>query len=195
MRSNNQLHFRMAVEILQKQILIRSPRTARHKCKGIVSFKHFHQRKVFGLFANLQHTVETSISHHCHTTDTNLRQIAFGGLILHKQMIEIFQHIAISSSIPFKEYLSTTENGRYAIYWNTTFMKFIQIILPEFVLDEERHARVCNIQELLHIPRFIKRQIAYNVRSPVMLAHFVTGRREKSKQYLIIGIFFPNHFY
>ena len=34
-----------------------------------------------------------------------------------------------------------------------------------------------------------------NVRSPVMLAHFVTGRREKCKQYLIIGIFFPDHFY
>ena len=93
-------------------------------------------------------------------------------------MIEILQHIAISPTIPFKEYLIATENGRNTIHRDTTLMKLIQVILPKFVLDKECHARGCNIQELLHIPRFIKRQIADNVRSPVMLAHFVTGRRE-----------------
>ena len=65
--------------------------------------------------------------------------------------------------------------------------------LGEF--DKERHARICNIQELLHIPRLIKRQIADNIRPPVMLAHFITGRRKKCQQYLIVRIFLTNHFY
>ena len=110
-------------------------------------------------------------------------------------MIEIFQYIAISSTVPFKEYLFATEDRRYTIYRNTAFVKLIQIILPKLIFNKERHARICNIQELFHIPRFIKRQIADNIRPPVMLTHLVTGRREKCQQYLIVRILRTNHFY
>lgn len=79
-------------------------------------------------------------------------------------MIEIFQDIAISATVPFKEYLFATENRRHTIYRNTALVKLIQIILPKLIFDKERHARICNIQELLHIPRLIKRQIADNIR-------------------------------
>lgn len=78
-----------------------------------------------------------------------------------------------------KEDLIAAENRRHTIHRDTAFMQFVQIIFPKLVLDKECHTRVCDIQELLHISRFVKRQIADNIRSPVVLAHFITGRREK----------------
>ena len=39
--------------------------------------------------------VKTGIPHHRDTADTYLRQIAFGAFILHKQMVEVAQHMSV----------------------------------------------------------------------------------------------------
>ena len=195
MRSDNQFHFRMIIEIFEKQIFIRSPRTAGNKSESIVSFELLHQRKVFRLLTYLQYPVETGISHHCYTENANLRQITFGSLVLYKQMVEIFQDIAIGTAIPFKKHLVAAENRRHTIYRNPALVKLIQIILPKLIFDKERHTRISDIKELPHIPGFIKRQVADNIRSPIMLAHLIARRRKESQQYLISRIFCPNHFY
>ena len=74
-------------------------------------------------------------------------------------------------------------------------MKFIEIILPEFILDEECHAGIDNIEELLHIARLVKRKIAHHVGTTVVLAYFVARRRKEGKQDAIVGVLGTDFFY
>ena len=187
MRGDNQLHFRMLVEVLDKQVLVRLPGTSRHKGHGVV-LEQFHQRQFLRFLTDLQHTVETGITHHRHAVDAYLRQITLGALILHKQMVEIAQHMPISAAIPLEEHLPTAENGRDAIGRDAALVQLVQIVLPEFIFYEKRHAGIHNIQKLLHIARFVERQVADDISSPVVLTHLVAGRREESKQNAVIGV-------
>src|SRR5699024_8434769 len=151
-----------------------------------------HQRQMFGLLTNLQHTVKTGIPHHRDTADTYLRQIAFGAFILHKQMVEVAQHMSVRTAIPLEEYLSAAENGRNAVHRNTALVQFVQIVLPELVLDEECHAGIHDIQELLHIAGLVERQVTDNVCPPIILADLIARRREESQQNTVIRIFGTN---
>ena len=78
-------------------------------------------------------------------------------------MVEVAQHMSVRTAIPLEKYLPATENGGNAVHRNTTLMQFVQIVLPELVLDEECHAGIHDIQELLHISRLVERQVADNV--------------------------------
>ena len=67
-------------------------------------------------------------------------------------------------------------------------MQLIQIVLPKLIFDEERHAGVHQIKELLHIARLVERQVTHNIRPPVVFAYFVARRRKECQQNTIIGI-------
>ena len=62
-RSDNQLHLWMLVKVFNKQILVRLPGASCHESHRVVLEK-LHQRQMFGLLTNLQHTVKTGIPHH-----------------------------------------------------------------------------------------------------------------------------------
>ena len=49
--------------------------------------------------------------------------------------------------------------------------------------------------EPLHIPRSVKRQIAYDVGTFIILPYLVARRREKGLQYLILRMCTANLFY
>ena len=59
-RSDNQLHLWMLVKVFNKQILVRLPGASCHESHRVVLEK-LHQRQMFGLLTNLQHTVKTGI--------------------------------------------------------------------------------------------------------------------------------------
>ena len=187
-RSNNQLHFRMPVKIFDKQILIGLPGASGNKSHCII-FKQLNQWQILGFIPNLKYTVETGITHYSHLIDADFRQITLGTFILHKYMVEVTQHVSVRSAVPFKENLPTTEDGRHAINRCATLVQLIQIVFPKLILDEECHAGIHQIEELLHIAWLVERQVANNIRPPVILTHFVTRRRKECQQNTIIGIF------
>ena len=115
----NQLHLRMIIKILNEKILIWSPGTSGHKSKCAI-LELFHQRQLLGLLTNLQNTVKTRISHYRNPCNSNLGKETLRCFVLHKQVIKILQHISVSTSIPLKEYLIFTENGRNTIHGDTT---------------------------------------------------------------------------
>ncbi len=174
-RSYNQLHLRMLVEVFDKQILVRLPGASCHESHRVVLEK-LHQRQMFSFLTNLQHTVKTGIAHHRDTTDAYFRQIAFGAFILHKQVVEVTQHMSVGTAIPLEEYLSAAENGGNAVHRNTALVQFVQIVLPELVLDEECHTGIHDIQKLLHIAGLVERQITDDVCPPVILADLIARR-------------------
>ena len=190
-RSNYQFHLRMLIEIFNKQVLIGLPGTSGDKSHRII-LEQLNQRQVLSLLPDLKHAVEPGVAHYRHPVDANLGQVTFGTFILHKQMVKVTQHVSVRTAIPFKEYLSATEDGRHTVNRNTALMQLIQIVLPKLIFDEERHAGVHQIKELLHIARLVERQVTHNIRPPVVFAYFVARRRKECQQNTIIRIFGTN---
>ena len=67
-------------------------------------------------------------------------------------------------------------------------MQLVQVVLPELILDEECHAGIHDVQELLHIALLVERQVADHVSPPVILTNLIARRRKERQQYTVVRI-------
>ena len=186
MGSDDELHLRMTVEVRDEQVLIGRPGAACHQRALIAALEAFHQGQFLGLSADVQHPVEAGVTDNRRMGHANAPQQPYGLLVLHEQVGEAFQHLFIITSVPTEEHLSRTEDGRHAVRRDLTAPQLAQIILPELVLDEERHAGTGQVHETPDVTRCVKRQVTHHVGSLVILPYLVARRREERQQQLIL---------
>ena len=101
-------------------------------------------------------------------------------------MCKAVQHATILTAIPLEEHLIGTEDARHAIDRHATMLQDMQVIIPELILDKESHHRSHRAQETTRIGDGVQRQIANNVGTLIILAHFIARRREERQQNLIL---------
>ena len=143
---------------------------------------------MLGSFLDLQHTVETGISHHIHIRNTDAGEQSLALLILHKEAGKALQDIRIAPAIPLEENLILTEDTAHTICRNVAVLENMKEIRPEFILDEEGHHRTHQAKKTDGIQAGIHRHIADDVSALIILAHLISGRRIEGKQNLILGI-------
>ena len=102
-------------------------------------------------------------------------------LVLYEELSNAMQHLAILLAVPAEEYLILTEYARHAIYWHSTMLQNVEVVVPELLLDEERHNRTHCTQEAARVANGVKRQIAHDVGTLIVLAHLIARRREEGK--------------
>ena len=102
-------------------------------------------------------------------------------LVLYEELSNATQHLAILLAVPAEEYLILTEYARHAIYWHSTMLQNVEVVVPELVLNEECHNRTHSTQEASRVAYCVERQIAYNVGTLIVLAHLIARRREEGK--------------
>ena len=136
----------------------------------------------------MQYTVEACITNDCHIMNTYLAQQFLTDLVLDEEMCKTLQYMSILTSIPLEEHLFRTEDTGHAIYWHITVTKYMKVVIPEFVLDEERHLRTDGTQEAACIGNSVQRQISDNVGTFVVLPHLIAGWREECQEYLVFGM-------
>ena len=134
----------------------------------------------------MQYPIETSISRYRDSCYAYFLQQLATGFVLHIEMRKTTQHPRIATGIPSEEYLLRTEDTGHAVNRDISVLQNMQVIIPKLVLDEERHHRTYQTQETESIERRIKRQVANDVSSLVVLTHLVTRRRKEGEQYLIL---------
>ena len=179
-----QLPLGMLIEEMYEDVLVGLPAAACHKHRTIL-LECLNKREVFRLSLDLQHAVETRVA-----TDSNIRypyrgkQLA-AQFVLHEEMSETPEHTGILPGIPFEENLVGTENRRYTISRNTTMLKYVKIVIPKLILDEESHHRPHQSQEAYGIYGGVERQVAYYVGTLVILAHLIARRGEEGQEYLV----------
>ena len=138
---------------------------------------------------DIQHSVKTGIPHYGHIVLDTLEGEQSGRLlVLHKEMCYHLQHASIACSIPAEENFIAAEDAAHAIYRDTMLVAGVDYVVPEFILDEERHLGLHQTEETGHIAWRIHGQIADDVGSFIILAHFITGGAEECEQYLILGM-------
>ena len=106
----------------------------------------------------------------------NLGQEFLTDLVLHEEMGEAIQHAPILATIPLEEHLIRTENARHAIHGHIAMLEDMQIVIPELILDKERHDRTYQTQETNGIDGSVQRQIADDVGSLIVLTHLIARR-------------------
>ena len=67
----------------------------------------------------------------------------------------------------------------------------LERVMESGEIGPQLYWKLHDIQKLLHITRFIKRQIANNICSSIVLPDFISRRRKERLQYFIIGISLP----
>ena len=98
------------------------------------------------------------------------------------------EHTAILAAVPLEEYLVGTEDAADAIHGHVPVLQDVQVVVPELVLDEERHHGTDSPQEAARIGNRVERQVADDVGSLVVLAHLVAAGREERQQDFILRV-------
>ena len=135
--------------------------------------KLLHNRQLLGCLLDLQDTVEAGVAHHRHIGDADLRQQLLRYLVLHEEMGEAVEHTAILTAIPLEEHLIGTEDARHTIHGHPTVLEDMQVVVPELVLDEERHHRTDGTKETTGVGDGVERQVTDDIGPLVVLTHLI----------------------
>ena len=73
-------------------------------------------------------------------------------------------------------------------------LKNVEVVVPEFILDEEGHHGPYRPKKAAGVAYGVQRQVANDVGSVVVFTHFVARRREEREQNLILRVLVPNAF-
>ena len=88
-------------------------------------------------------------------------------------MCEAFQYATVLMTVPTEEYLIIAENAANTIHRYTTVLEDMQVVVPELVLNKERHLRTNGAQEATRIRDSVQREVADNISSLVVLTHLI----------------------
>ena len=162
----------MLVEPRDEYLFIGLPRRARNEALGI-ALELLYERQLPSRLFNLQHAVETGVAHHGHVMDANGVQQFTADVVLHIEPGEALQHVGILTTIPAEEHLSGTEDAADAVDGNAPVLQDVQVVVPELVLDEERHHGTDGAQEATGIGNGVKGQVADDVGTLIVFAYLV----------------------
>lgn len=128
----------MSVEVVDENFFIRRPAATCNKY-FVVLFESLYDGQSFGLFLYLKHTVKACVSGNGCLIDADAGQQVFALLILHEEVSDATKNFVIGLSIPFKEDLIRSEDRTDTVNGDAAKPKDIQVVVPEFILDEESH--------------------------------------------------------
>ena len=143
---------------------------------------------MLGLLLNLQDTVEAGVASYTDAGDANLSQQLTALLVLHEEVGEAVEHTTVLATIPLEEYLVGTEDAGDAVDRHMAVLQDVEVVVPELVLDEERHDGTHRTQEADGVDGGVERQVADDVGTLVVLAHLVARGREEGQQDLVLRI-------
>ena len=189
MRSQDELHTRVGIEVGNDDVLVGCPAAPGHQDEGHSGGKALHQRKGACLTADVEHTVETRVAHHRDVVaDAASGQQAGRLLVLHEEVGHELQHLGIVPAIPAEEYLVLAEDAAHAVEGDVMVLAAQDIVHPELILDEEGHLGLHMTEGAYDVARRIERQVADDVGSGIVLPHLVARGGEECEQNLILGM-------
>ena len=110
-------------------------------------------------------------------------------------MCEAVEHTTILAAIPLKEHLILAEDARHTIYRHIAMLKYVQVVVPELVLDKESHHWTNRTKETSSISDCVEWQIGDNVGTLIVLSNLVARRREERKKNLVLRMILAQLFH
>jgi len=121
----------------------------------------------------VEDAVEAGVADDGDVGDADLRQQLAALVVLHVEMGEAPEHVGILTTVPAEEDLVGSEDAGDAIDGDAAMAQDVQVVVPELVLDEERHDGSDGAQEAACVADGVEWQVADDVGTGIVLAHLV----------------------
>ena len=172
-RHQYQSYFGVLLLIAVQQLLVLRPCTACHNDLLLPANELLHLRYLLGVASNTCHAVETGVARQTCLRDAIAFQQFYRRLVLHKQMRELLQQLALPRGIPMEEILLRTEDGGNGVKRHMLLTQLADIGRPELVFHKHRHARLHGLHKLAGVAARGKRQISHQIHLVVLLSHLI----------------------
>ena len=103
-------------------------------------------------------------------------------------MLEILKHLTEHRAPWLEKALRRAENSRNDIRRDSSLLKFLKIVSPEFIFHKYSHPGSGRIKKSIDISGYVERQIYHRDPRIVIAAHFIARRREKTQKYTFCRI-------
>ena len=143
---------------------------------------------MFGRTGDLRHAVETCVPGHQHVVESQRGEQFLRLLVLDEHHVEGLQRLSPHPAVGTEEDRIAAENRRDDIGADLAAPQLPQQVEPVFVFDEDGNFGMRRIEEPPGIARRVERQVEDIVGTLVVLADFVTRRREEGQQDLVLGM-------
>ena len=186
MRSDDESHLRMVVKPWGIHIFVSLPTAAHHHHRRgtllAMSSKCLKFSHITAGSTNRRHPVEACVATHLYPIHTDTSQKPAAILILHEDAAEPPEPFAVRGARMADAVLIITEDGADKIGGDVAAMQLAEVIAPDFILHEDSHLRLDQVEETLHPPGGVEGEIADAIGALPVLAHLITGGGEECKK-------------
>ena len=188
-RSEDEFQVGVGVEIGDQQRFVFGPRAAGNQHRTGVAFSEGGNdgERPRGM-ADVDHAIEAGV-----TRDGDVRQTDAGeelarGLVLHKEMIETAERVAIRSADGAEKELAGAENAGHKVGGDASAPKLVERVQPKLVLNKEGEGGADTVEETADAAWEVEREVADDIGAGVVAADVVARGGEEREDNFVVGV-------
>ena len=192
-RSEDELQVGVDVEIGDQQRLVFWPRATSNQHRSGVAFSEGGNdgERPRGM-ADVDHAIEAGVARDGDVRQTDAGEELARGLVLHKEVIETAERIAIRSADGAEEELTGTENAGHKVGGDASAPQLIERVQPKLVLDKEGEGGADTVEETADAAWEVEREVAYDIGAGVVTADVVARGGEEREDDFVVGVVLAN---
>ena len=188
-RSEDQLQVGVSVEIGDQQRFVFGPRAAGNQHRTGVAFSEGGNdgKRPRGA-ADVDHAIEAGVARNGDIRQTDAGEELARGLVLHKEVIETAERVAIRSADGAEEELAGAENAGHKVGGDASASKLVERVQPKLVLDKEGEGGADTVEEGTDAAWEVEREVADDIGAGVVAADIVARGGEEREDDFVVGV-------
>ena len=188
-RSEDELQVGVGVEIGDQQRLVFWPRATGNQHRTGVAFSEGGNdgERPRGM-ADVDHAIEAGVARNGDVRQTDAGEELARSLVLHKEVIETAERIAIRSADGAEEELAGAKNAGHKVGGDASTPQLIERVQPKLVLDKKGEGGADTVEEGANAAWEVEREVADNIGAGVVAADIVARGGEECEDDFVVGV-------
>ena len=188
-RSEDQLQVGVGVEIGDQQRFVFGPRAAGNQHRAGVAFSEGGNdgERPRGM-ADVNHAIEAGVTRDGDDRQADASKELARGIVLHKEVIETAERVAIRSTDGSEEELAGAENAGHEVGGDASAPKLVERVQPKLVLDKEGEGGADTVEEGADAAWEVEREVADDIGAGVVAADVVARGGEEREDDFVVGV-------
>ena len=192
-RSEDEFQVGVGVEIGDQQRLVFWPRATSNQHRSGVAFSEGgNDGERTGGAADVDHAIEAGVARDGDVRQTDASEELARGLVLHKEVVEATECLAIRSAAGSEKELAGAKDAGNQVGGNPPATQLVKGVQPKFVLDEEGNRRADKVEEPADAARKVEGEVADDVGARIIAADVVARGGEEREDDFVVGVVLAN---
>ena len=188
-RSEDELQVGVGVEIGDQQCLVFWPRATSNQHRSGVAFSEGgNDGERTGGAADVDHAIEAGVARDGDVRQTDAGEELARGLVLHKEVIETTERVAIRSADGAEEELAGAEDAGHKVGGDASAPQLVERVQPKLVLDKKGEGGADTVEETADAAWKVEREVADDIGARVVSANVVARGGEEREDDFVIGV-------